>query len=319
MFVFALILLVVGVAALVFAAFKKFAATDAYGHATSDINKTPTRIIQLTAVIFIVLGIVILLFASFFKLEPGQAAVLKDKFGNIVGSEQVNGTHFKAPWVDVVTFDVRNQRVVYSGKGGDDNTGGTSDGAQITVQDGDGVTANIDIAIRYSLKPDAVVDIYTQYLNEDNLRTRLIFNDIRSVVRSVPGKYDTIDLLTQRDEVQQSILDALEDRWADDGIIVDDVALQEIRYGKAVTGAFAAAQEAQIAVSKEQANLEATQVSAQQKVVQAQAEADANALLNASLTPAILQQRYLDTLGKLAAEGNLVITDGTNSQILVQR
>ena len=120
-------------------------------------------------------------------------------------------------------------------------------------------------------------------------------------VRSVPGKFTTIEMLTNRNAVQEDILKALEARWKDDGIIVEDVALQEIRYGEQVTGAYAAAQEAQINVQAEEAKLEASKVSAQQKVVQAQAEADANAILAASLTDAILKQRYLDTLKELAA------------------
>ena len=122
----------------------------------------------------------------------------------------------------------------------------------------------------------------------------------------MPGRFDTLEMLTDRNAVQEAIFEALEARWADDGIIVEDVALQEIRYGEQVTGAYAAAQEAQINVQTETAKLEAAKVSAQQKVVQAQAEADANAILAASLTPAILQQRYLDTLKELAAAGNLV-------------
>ena len=92
-------------------------------------------------------------------------------------------------------------------------------------------------------------------------------------------------MLTDRNAVQEAIQTALEARWKDDGIIVEDVALQEIRYGEQVTGAYAAAQEAQINVQTEQAKLEAAKVSAQQKVVQAQAEADANAILAASPDP----------------------------------
>jgi regulator of protease activity HflC (stomatin/prohibitin superfamily) len=188
------------------------------------------------------------------------------------------------------------------------------------VQDAEGVTANIDIAIRYSLDPESVKEIYSDYYNEENLRTRLIFNDIRSVVRSIPGQFDTIEMLTNRNAVQDAILEALERRWDDDGIIVEDVALQEIRYGESVTAAYAAAQEAQINVQTEQARLEAVQVSAQQKIVQAQAEAEANAILNASLTDAILQQRYLDTLKELAAAGNLVIVpEGFSGLVNVAR
>lgn len=37
-------------------------------------------------------------------------------------------------------------------------------------------------------------------------------------------------------------------------------------------------------------------IDAQQKVVQAQADADANAILSASLTPQILQQRWIDAV-----------------------
>ena len=127
-------------------------------------------------------------------------------------------------------------------------------------------------------------------------------------------------MLTDRNAVQDAIQTALEARWKDDGIIVEDVALQEIRYGEQVTAAYAAAQEAQINVETEQAKLEAIKVSAQQKIVQAQAEADANAILAASLTPAILQQRYLDTLKELAAAGNLVVVpEGFNGLVNVAK
>ena len=329
MFIIAIIAILLGVVALVVAGSNAKRRVIASGETPvgsafrAGGNVTISRFARWAAVLLFVLGAVLIAFSSFFRQDVGQANVLRDWTGNIVGYETASGLHPKAPWVDVVTFDVRNQRAVFvteqvSGEG--DNIGGAPDGPQITVQDSEGVTANIDIAIRYSLKPDAVIDIYSQYFNEENLRTRLIFNDIRSVVRSIPGKFSTIDMLTDRNAVQEAILEALETRWEDDGIIVEDVALQEIRYGQSVTDAYAAAQEAQINVQTEQAKLEASKVSAQQKVVQAQAEADANAILNASLTDAILQQRYLDTLKELAAAGNLVVVpEGFNGLVNVAR
>jgi regulator of protease activity HflC (stomatin/prohibitin superfamily) len=275
------------------------------------------------AAVGLLLGFLFLFLSSFFTQDPGEASVLRSWSGETVGYEATPGWHWKSPWVDPVTFDIRNQRVVYTGADPNsqgDNSGGASDGLYITVQDAEGVSANIDITVRYSIDPEYVERIYADYGSEENLRARLIYNDIRSTVRSVPGRFSTIELLTNRDEVQQEIFEALERRWEDDGIVVEDVALQEIKYGETVTNAFAQAQEAQIAVETEQARLEAVQVSAQQKVVQAQAEADANAILNKSLTDAILQQRYLDTLKELAAGGNLVVVpEGFNGLVNVGR
>jgi regulator of protease activity HflC (stomatin/prohibitin superfamily) len=321
-FILAIILTHIGIVALIVAASNARARVVAAGDTPNGgafrrgTNVNISRAARWTAIGVFFLALVFLAFSSFFRQDVGQANVLRDWTGAIVGYETAAGLHAKAPWVDVVTFDVRNQRAVFVSEqepGQGDNIGGAPDGPQITVQDA-------DIAIRYSLDPDSVVDIYSAYYNEENLRTRLIFNDIRSVVRSVPGQFTTIEMLTDRDAVQQDILAALEARWADDGIIVEDVALQEIRYGEQVTAAYAAAQEAQINIETEQAKLEAIKVSAQQKIVQAQAEADANAILAASLTPAILQQRYLDTLKELAAAGNLVVVpEGFNGLVNVSK
>jgi regulator of protease activity HflC (stomatin/prohibitin superfamily) len=328
-FILAIILAFIGVIALIVAASNAKARVVASGETPNGsafkrgTNVVISRAARWAAAALFFLAILFVLFSSFFRQDVGQANVLRDWTGSIVGYETAAGLHAKAPWVDVVTFDVRNQRAVFVSEqepGEGDNIGGAPDGPQITVQDAEGVTANIDIAIRYSLDPDAVIDIYSAYYNEENLRTRLIFNDIRSVVRSVPGKFTTIEMLTNRNAVQEDILKALTARWKDDGIIVEDVALQEIRYGEQVTNAYAAAQEAQINVETEQAKLEAAKVSAQQKVVQAQAEADANAILAASLTNAILQQRYLDTLKELAAAGNLVVVpEGFNGLVNVTK
>jgi regulator of protease activity HflC (stomatin/prohibitin superfamily) len=325
MFIVAIVFAFIGVISLIVAGSNARARVVASGETPNGsafrrgTNVVISRAATWAAAAFFFLAVLFTVFSSFFRQDVGQANVLRDWTGNIVGTETASGLHPKFPWVDTVTFDVRNQRAVFVSEqqpGEGDNIGGTPDGPQITVQDAEGVTANIDITIRYSLDPAAVRDIYSAYATEENLRQRLIFNDIRSVVRSVPGKFTTIEMLTDRDAVQQDIQEALEARWKDDGIIVEDVALQEIRYGEQVTTAYASAQEAQINVQTETAKLEAAKVSAQQKVVQAQAEADANAILAASLTPAILQQRYLDTLAKLAEAGNLVVVpEGFNGLV----
>ena len=310
MLVLAIIILIIGIIALIVSFTAKFPA-PAGAEGVADPQRSNRRL-RLISFAPLGLGVLLLLLSSFYTQDAGEAKVKVDIAGNITG--QTNGTGFqtKAPWENTVTFNIRNQQVIFASDGNSDNNGGTPEGPQITVQDADGVSSNIDIALRYSIKPDSVTEIYKQFRDEETFKTSFIEQDIRSVVRLVPNKYSTIDLLTKRGDVEADILKALESRWAEDGVTVDSISLQEIRVPESVRDSYATAQQAQINVETEKANLEAETVKAQQEVVKAQASADANRLLTQSLTPEVLQQHYIDALG----EGTIyVVPEGSTPLI----
>lgn len=312
MFVVAVIVALIAVALFVLSLRLKF--TEHYGGAP---NETPNRVLKLASIGLAGVTVILLSFAVVYAQDPGEAKVLKNWSGSIEGQDTSEGFALKAPWVDAIDYDIRNQQAAYIGNGQDDYNGQKPNGPQITIQDKDGVSANFDVAVRYSIRPDKVSDVYRQFGAQENFRSRLIDQDIRSVVRNAPSKYSTLDVLTKRGEVEKAITDALAARWESQGVQVESVALQEIRYPDDVRQKYADAQNARTGIVKAQAELEASQISAQQKVVQAKAEADANATLAASLTDPILRQRYLDTLKELAQAGNLVVVpaDGGNQII----
>ena len=286
--------------------------TDAYKDASPG-----RKISTLASPILGVLAVTFLAMTMVYAQDPGEAKVLKNWSGAVEGQDTTEGFAVKAPWVDAIDYDIRNQQAIYIGNGEDDFNGKKPNGPQITIQDKDGVSANFDVAVRYSIRTDKVTDVYRDFGPQENFRARLIDQDIRSVVRNAPSKYSTLEVLTRRGEVEKAITDALAERWESQGVQVESVALQEIRYPDDVRQKYADAQNARTAIVKAQAELEASQISAQQKVVQAKAEADANATLAASITDPILRQRYLDTLKELATAGNLVIVpaDGGNQII----
>lgn len=245
-------------------------------------------------------------FGSFYSQDPGEAVVLKSFTGTVVGQTTTEGLHTKAPWVSGSSYDIRNQQVIFAHSKGDEGQG--SNGPQVTVQDKEGVSANIDITVRYSIDPTAVTDIYKRYGSQENFISRFIENDIRAGVRLVPTEYTTLELLTTgRADAENGVREYIEKRWDGSGVKVESVSLQEIRYSKDVKSRFDAAQSARIEVEKAQAELEAAEVSSQQKIVQAEAEAEANRTLTESLTPEVLSQRYLDTLQSIGKNGNLVV------------
>lgn len=284
-------------------------------------NEFPNKIIRWVSIGLGSLSALFLVLGSFYTQDVGTAVVERDITGNVVGKSTTSGLHWKAPWVVPVEWNIRNQNVsmLTPQNDAENGAGYEADGPQITVQDKDGVSSNVDISLRYSIKPDAVEAIYRSYKDEETFKQAMVYQEIRAVVREVPNEFTTLELLTQRGEVEAAIQKALEKRWKGTGVMVDSVSLQEIRPPEVVQKSYADAQQALINVTKEQSKLEAAEVSAQQKVVQAQADADANRLLQESLTDSILKQRYLDTLKELAASGNVVVVpEGFNGLVNVR-
>ncbi|ROQ30942.1 regulator of protease activity HflC (stomatin/prohibitin superfamily) [Frondihabitans sp. PhB188] len=320
MFVFALICLVAGVIALVLA--RRYRASQLATAAGSDApapDKAGNRIALGAGALLVILGLVLGVTSSVYAQDAGEARVIRSFTGQIVGQTTSTGLHVKAPWDSTVNFNIRNQTVTYINPtegSNSDNNGGVRTGPYITVQDKDGVSENVSITVRYSIRPASVTTIYTSFRDEENFKTSFITQDVRAVVREVPNNYSTLDVLTKRAEIETSIEKALTKRWADTGVEVNSISLQEIQAPAAVTESYAEAQQAQIDVTKQQAKLDATKVSAQQAVVTAQANAKANDLLTKSLSSQVLTQHYIDALQASADKGGLIVVPNGSSPLI---
>lgn len=271
----------------------------------------PKLVLRGVAAALILFSAIILWSSSFYTQEVGEAKVIKNFDGVIVREDVTPGADFKAPWQEISDWDILAQQAIYKGADGKPTSEGEKvRGPQIQFQAKGGVTGDIDVAVRYSIIADKVSEVQNSYTTQENFEQRLIDQDIRSVVRTVPATYTAIEVREKRGEVEAGIVEGLKARWEKAGVRVDSVALQGIRYSKETEDGFARIQQAQSNVTTEQANLESAKVTAQQKVVTATAEAEANRILDSSLTDKIIQQRGIDTLKAIGDKGNLIITDG---------
>ena len=242
----------------------------------------------------IVLGIIVGFFSMAVTNDEGQAKVLRSWTGQVEGEILTPGFTTKAPWQDDLTYDIRNQQVIFASSKGEPSA--NANGPQITIQDREGVSANIDISVRYSIDPSAVVDVYKRYGTQENFVSKFIENDIRAGVRTIPSQYGTLELLNNRAKVEQEITEYLAERWEKAGVRVETVSLQEIRYPEDVQQRFAEAQNARTEVEKANAELEANKV-----------KAESNKVLAESLTETNLEQLKYETLREIGKQGNLVI------------
>ncbi|MBX3312330.1 MAG: hypothetical protein KF916_05480 [Microbacteriaceae bacterium] len=46
--------------------------------------------------------------------DPGEAKVIRSWTGEVTGQSTLEGLKFKAPWEDLVNYDIRNQQVIFA-------------------------------------------------------------------------------------------------------------------------------------------------------------------------------------------------------------
>ena len=69
-------------------------------------------------------------------------------------------------------------------------------------------------------------------------------------------------------------------------------------------------------IRKAKAATATAEESAKKRIVEAQAEAESNRLLEKSLTPGVLENRRIEMLKAVGEKGNLIITDGKSTPLL---
>lgn len=274
---------------------------DRYSDPTETTVKGTRKWFFLGAGFFLVLGILFTIFASTFSVDTGSSTVLKDWTG-VVQEEAVTtaGIHTKAPWQDDIAWDIKNQDATFTGDGTTTHNGQQVAGAEITIIDKDGISANLDIQVLFSIKADSVVDLTKGYTNQDDFEIKVVENDVKSVPRDVASTFTTVQMFEERTRLKSEIAEALTLAWAKKGVIVDNVNLHGIRYPEDVQQRFKDAQNAQTDLLKAETDAKTAKTradgEAQAAISKATGEAEANRLLAASLTPEILKIRQIEAL-----------------------
>ncbi|WP_029211311.1 MULTISPECIES: prohibitin family protein [Arsenicicoccus] len=289
------------------------------------------------------LGALCLFLSTLYTQDVGEAIVVRTPGGTVAGVDSTPGFSMKAPWNDIVKYDVRNQVITMA------QESGATDGPAINAQTTDNATAAIDITIRYSIVPAKVGDIYQAYRTQEGLVSRALDVDVRSIVRDVPVNYTAGELRQRRAQVSSDIAKELSRRWERLGVTVDSVDLRDIRFPQEIEQSLAAVQTARSRVESARAELESAKINAEKVKTEAQAQSDSDQIIRCGamsttvkemiagkevnsvkvvpvppaqcqnrLNEQVLTSKYIDMLKEAAAKGNTVYVVPPTQSSLIQ-
>lgn len=274
---------------------------DRYGD-TREVKTNGTRKwFFLGSGVFAVLGILFTIFSSTFTVDTGSSVVLKDWTG-VVQEESVTtaGFHTKAPWQNDIAWDIKNQDVTFTGDGTTTHNGQQVAGGQISFRDKDGISADLDIQVLFSIKPDSIVPLTKGFTDQNDFEMKVVENDVKSIPRDTASTFTTVEMFEERTRFGEEVENQIKKAWADRGVVVENVNIHGIRYPEDVEQRFKDAQNAQTDLLKAETDAQTAKTKAdgeaQAEIARAQGEAEANRLLSASLTPQVLQQRWIDAI-----------------------
>lgn len=299
-----------------------------------------------TAIGAAIVGGILLFFGTFWTNSVGEAKIMVNSVDRtVVGRITEPSSGFKAPWVDFVEFDTFNQGLVYAGHDkSPEYAGGTVNGKEITVTvggtTGGSTKADIDATFNYTIDPNqevtykgktvpAIYAIYYAYRSQEAFTKAVVEKQVLSVARVIPNSYSAVDFRgAKRPEAENKFTDTLNDRLTDTwGVEFAPSTIQDVRYPDSVEKALTAIEEANQEAQKAEAQQRTAKAIAEKQLIQAQGnaaaavaqaqgEAQANAILNASLTPLIIEQRRIEALQEAAKNGKLIV-DGKGG-VLIQ-
>ena len=231
--------------------------------------------------LLLLVGVVVLALLTPFTIVPAGNRGVMTTFGKPSNEIFDEGLHFRWPMA-------QKMHLV---------------GVAIEKGEGEGNAASRDlqtvrtkIVINYHVRPDAVVSVYRDLGNQPG--ERIIVPAVQEAVKAVTARYTAEELISKRAIVRNDIVDALRERMARHGLVIDEFSIVSFNFSKTFDEAIEAKTTAEQLKMKAERDLQRIEVEAQQKIARAKAEAESLSLQRQQVTPELLRLRETENQAK---------------------
>ena len=228
--------------------------------------------------LFGLLWLLLMLFGCFSTIKTGEIGI-KTRFGKIVGSTTNEGIVFKLPFEQIKKINIKVQKY-------------ENEEAFSTSTKDLQIVNNIKVAINYQIDGSRAVNLFKTV--GTNYNTTVLEPAIQETIKAVFSKYTAEEIVTKRSEISLDMNNTLDERVKEYGINSVAVSINNFDFSESYNQAIEkkAVAEQEVETSKNQ--LEKAKIDAEKKKVEAQGEAEANTLLEQSLTDQIIAQQFIE-------------------------
>jgi len=223
---------------------------------------------------------------ALYNVDGGYRAVIFDRFTGVKNYVVGEGTHFLIPFVQKpILYDIRSR----------------PRNVPVITGSKDLQTVNITLRILFRPVSENLPNLY-KTLGRD-YDERVLPSITTEVLKAVVAQFDAGELITQRELVSQRVSEELTERAAQFGLILDDIALTHLTFGREFTTAVELKQVAQQEAERARFLVEKAEQQKKAAVISAEGDSQAASLLAKSFGEsgeALVELRRLEAAEEIA-------------------
>jgi regulator of protease activity HflC (stomatin/prohibitin superfamily) len=256
----------------------------------------------LIAILILVFGIV--MFKSSVTIKSGEAGVLFRTFSGGVDTQETygEGFHFMAPWNNMVIYGVRQQTV----------------SEKMSVLSSNGLGITIDVTLQF--QPISADLPFLHQEKGQGYVEYIVIPTIRSATRTVIGRYTPEEIYSSKKEaIQIEIFEETSKIASKQYIQINEVLVRDIELPTKIQAAIEKKLEQEQEFLQYEFKLQKEKKEAERIKIAAEGKAEANRILNASLTPNILKEKGIEATLELSKSPNskTVIIGGSDGMPII--
>ncbi|KAK8810722.1 hypothetical protein WA158_007297 [Blastocystis sp. Blastoise] len=225
-------------------------------------------------------------YESLYNVDGGHRAVIYNRIGGMSNKVIGEGTHILLPWFQrPYIYDIRTQPRTMS------SLTGTRD------------LQMVNISLRVLCRPDTECLPETYRTLGLNWNERVLPSIVNEVLKQVVAQFNAAALLVQREQVSRLIQRNLIERGKEFGIVVDDVSIVELNFGREFAHEVERKQVAQQDAERAKYIVEQAKQDKRSVIIRAQGEAQSAQLIGQAMenNPGFIEMRRIKTSREIAS------------------